>query len=203
MYQVRIVVHAITGAPPLPADQVRAAFENKVSLTFTNAPALDADPKTFAAYQELLQRWALDPRVGDPAHLVLGGVPGDGFGDVNGMLLSPRRGGAVVFAQAPALEGDDDALLQTCVHELAHLFNRTHEDGTTFAPTIECPAFVRAQQPDIALAWSRLYRDVPQGLACYPFSDSSLRSFVNDSPHAVLPWGNPFTGSTTGEGETP
>lgn len=93
------------------------------------------------------------------------------------------------------MAGRSPALLQTCVHELGHLFNLKHRNGLSTVPNIECPAVDRAEQ-DIELAWARMHRAQPPGLACYPFSETSLAALVGPSADTVLPWGLPFEDAT-------
>lgn len=204
MLAIRVIVHKILGAQysiPFPWTHLARFYQAfGIDLQLTEGEALQDDPKTKFAYETIARQY--DGSLGSPAHLLVGlRLAEDIY--TNGQLLTTRnRSCAAVFTESVHMRDAQDRpgkLLEVCAHEISHLLNRTHEDGDTTLPTIECAAgaFTLKDEASKQAAWNVLK---PGGYApptTFPFSAVSefVFSQATATSASILPWGDHFRGA--------
>src|SRR5262245_35875680 len=205
-----VEVHLLTGDPTgpfLPEEGLRALFRTiGVDVEFVDGEPFGqfggpwddpaGEPSSLGVYRRIAENFAgPSPRVGDPAHLFVGRhFERQG---VLGSLLHPLHGAAAVFklpmSGVPGME-EEDAMMQTCAHELGHVLNQVHEDGVEERATAMCQTSARVASLDWVLdAWRHQGWTLPLGVWCFPFSRAT-EAEIADHPDAVVPWGSAYAG---------
>ena len=147
-----------------------------------------------------------------PAHLVVTRVPPGYDGEIDGKLLDTRwRGVAAVYLDAdlyrpygPAQR--PDLVAQICIHEIGHLFNLTHTDGSEGDYSNAMEASTSRLHQEIDIAWKAALVDAtnrgespletPDPTIYYPFNAqcrANLRAATDDP--RWLPFQGPFRGN--------
>jgi hypothetical protein len=202
MISLKLLVHRVTGDDTtlMPIGPLRDLFATAgIDLALQEIPnSMSEDPTDPQGYQDAMTRILAgrSPVPGEPANLIIGqNWAGPGDTRANGMLVDlQRRGFAAVFTRSYHLaHGGASALLRTFAHEIGHMLNLIHADGTPTVPTVECQAQVQDQFGNaFDAAWARLGTARPPTVDAFPFGSGERAWLTHAIPDDIAPWGTSF-----------
>jgi hypothetical protein len=221
MPQVRLAISGLAEClavvKPIVGTIVTAFAPFGIDLVPQAGIVLSEDPEDLTdGWFKLQSQLEAASHMSSPIHLVVTRAAPGHDGSIDGSLIDPSiRGVAAVYLDA-YLYGPQgpaqrlDLVAQICIHELGHLFDLTHEDGTqtptggSFYANAILPSSYRLKQA-VADAWPVAVAEaqtageppfVPTGpVFYYPFNQacrSHLRSASQDP--RWLPFHGPFRG---------
>jgi hypothetical protein len=214
MRPVSIKIHHVRAtkqAFPFPAQDVQLLYRTAgIDLRIDAGDDIAVDPTLSGLlnYPALVRRYRdTDRAVG---HLVVGQQPMTREPFVAGQLLDlTTRGVAAVYTRSNYLLSDTGpGFLQTCIHEIGHMLNLSHEDGAHDYDSAMNQIGARLMEPSlcwkgadteasiVAASGQAAYFEPPaRPLRCYPLAFKARSRLNTLSDGTLLPWGGVFEGA--------
>lgn len=214
MRTVSIKVHYVTAAKQafaFPADDVRLLYRTAgidLRIDAGNDIAVDPTVSGLLNYPKLVDRLRNSDKAA--GHMIVGLDPMTRDPTVAGQLLDlTTRGVAAVYTRSNYLLGDSGSgFLQTCIHEIGHMLNLSHDDGARDFDSAMNQVGGRLKEPSVCWAGADTEASIiaasgqptyfqPPGkqLRCYPLAYKARARLNVIGDGQLLPWGGKFEGA--------